>query len=69
MAIAILMFFIHIIYLMAPTCPMPYEICSSSYYIVPLILMGVFYSVLGSVIWPCYALVLDEKYLGTGFGV
>ena len=54
---------------MAPTCPMPYEICSSSYYIVPLILMGVFYSILGSVIWPCFALVLDEKYLGTGFGV
>jgi len=31
--------------------------------------MGVFYSFWGAVIWPCYALVMDKKYLGIAFGI
>lgn len=74
-----LIFVIHIIWLMVPTCPKPGifiyiiifldEICSPVYYYIPLILMGVFYSFFGSVIWPCFPLVMDKKYIGTAFGV
>jgi hypothetical protein len=44
-------------------------VCSSIYYYLPLVLMGVFYSSYAAVLWPCVPLVLEKKYVGTGFGV
>jgi len=69
---------IHIIWITMPICPKPgifyinillEEVCSSIYYYIPLILLGVYYSILGSVIWACFPLVMDRKYIGTAFGV
>ena len=81
-----LIFVIHIIWLMVPTCPKPRnfynplpshpkklnlleERCNPAHYYIPLLLMGVFYAFFGSVIWPCFPLVMDKKYIGTAFGV
>jgi len=30
--------------------------------------MGIFYSSYAAVLWPCIPMVLDKKYVGTGFG-
>jgi MFS family permease len=37
--------------------------------ILPLLCFGVFYATYAAVIWPCYPLVVEERTLGTAFGI
>lgn len=38
-------------------------------FLVPLVLLGLFYSIYAAVLWPCIPIVLKEAEVGTGFGV
>lgn len=38
-------------------------------FLIPLILLGFFYSAYAAVLWPCIPIVLKEEFVGTGFGV
>ncbi|XXQ31846.1 Lysosomal dipeptide transporter MFSD1 [Plasmodiophora brassicae] len=35
----------------------------------PLIMMGAAYSIFAAAIWPCVAIVVDQEYLGTAYGI
>lgn len=43
--------------------------CSAAYYILPLVLMGIFYSFYAAVLWPCIPIICIPQIVGTGFGI
>lgn len=45
------------------------DVCSPVLYLAPLIIIGFSYSIYTGVIYPCIAISLPEKYVGTGFGI
>lgn len=37
--------------------------------LIPLVMMGFFYATYAAVFWPCIPLVVEEKVVGTAYGI
>jgi nitrate/nitrite transporter NarK len=53
----------HLMFLMMPNCHRCYE------GVLPMVLLGVAYSIYAAALWPMIPIVIKEEYLGTAFGI
>jgi len=58
-----LLFLSHLFFLCTPSCNQCYT------GLIPLIMIGLSYSIYASALWPMIPIVISEKYLGTAFGI
>jgi len=61
---------VHISILLVPQCGDSNDTtCISYWFILPLVLLGLYYSIYAAVLWPCVPLVCETKVVGTAFGI
>jgi nitrate/nitrite transporter NarK len=58
----VLFLFAHILFVSLPTN-------AGALVLVPLVMMGIFYSTYAAVFWPCVPLVVEKRVIGTAYGV